>query len=326
MIEKGIFTISLDFELYWGMRDKVTLDNYSENLSGAEISISEMLKSFVKYDIHATWATVGFLFFNNKKELENNLPTSQPSYNKEQFNPYKYIKKSDTLEQKYHFAPNSVDCIVNTKNQEIATHTMSHYYCLENGQIKQEFYDDLKKAIEIISNKTNNNTYSLVFPRNQWNDDYLAVLSELKILGYRGNEKSWIYKAVNQEDENKVRRAVRLLDAYFNISGHNTYTLKELSLEQPYNIPSSRFLRPYSKKLSFMEGIRLRRIKNSMTYAAKNNELFHLWWHPHNFGKDISSNISILNKILEHYKTLEHEYGMKSLNMKEVSNLLQEQQ
>ena len=84
-------------------------------------------------------------------------------------------------------------------------------------------------------------------------------------------------------------------------------------------------MRPVSKKLSSFEKIRLKRIKDSMTYAAKNKELFHLWWHPHNFGKDINSNILFLNEILEHYKNLQIKYGMVSLNMKEVSHLLLEQ-
>ena len=59
-----------------------------------------------------------------------------------------------------------------------------------------------------------------------------------------------------------------------------------------------------------------------MTYAAKNNELFHLWWHPHNFGKDIETNMVFLMKILEHYKKLNVNYNMQSLNMGEVAELL----
>ena len=321
-MNKGIFTISLDFELYWGMRDKVILDDYSNNLDGVELAINEILKSFKKYNIHATWAVVGFLFFENKKDLEDNLPSSLPNYRNQQHNPYKYIRENNELEQKYHFDFNSIKNIIDTDNQEIGTHTLSHYYCLELGQTRQEFFDDLTKAKEIIKNKTNQETYSLVFPRNQFNDEYLSVLKDLKILSYRGNEKSWIYKAVNQEDEQQVRRVIRLLDSYFNISGHNTHSLKELSYSQPYSIPSSRFLRPVSKKICFAENLRLNRIKKSMTYAAKNNELFHLWWHPHNFGKDTFNNISFLNKILEHYNTLQVKYGMKSLNMKEVSYLI----
>jgi len=321
-MNKGIFTISLDFELYWGMRDKLKLDDYLDNLNGVDLAINEILKSFRKYNIHATWATVGFLFFENKQDLEDNLPNSLPSYRNKKLNPYNYIRENNKLERKYHFNSDSVKNIIDTDFQEIGTHTLSHYYCLESGQTRQEFIDDLTKAKEIIKNKINQEVFSLVFPRNQWNDEYLTVLKELKILSYRGNEKGWIYKAVNQEDERQVRRAIRLLDVYFNISGHNTYSLRALANCQPYNIPSSRFLRPVSKKIFFAEKLRLNRIKKSMTHAAKNNELFHLWWHPHNFGKDIPNNIIFLNNILEHYNMLQVKYGMKSLNMKEVSHLI----
>jgi peptidoglycan/xylan/chitin deacetylase (PgdA/CDA1 family) len=321
-MSKGVFTISLDFEMYWGMRDKVSIENYSNNLDGVDFAINEILKSFKKYDIHATWATVGFLFFENKKDLEDNFPNSLPSYKNQQLDPYNYIRENNELEQKYHFNFDSIKNIIRTDNQEIGTHTLSHYYCLELGQTREEFFDDLTKAQEIIKNKTNQETFSLVFPRNQWNDEYLSVLRDLNILGYRGNEKSWIYKAVNQKDEKKVRRAIRLLDAYFNISGHNTNSLKDLSSSQPYNIASSRFLRPVSKRLYIFENLRLNRIKKSMTHAAKNNELFHLWWHPHNFGDDTFNNMIFLNKILEHYNELQVKYGMKSLNMKEVSHLI----
>lgn len=319
----GIFTISLDFELYWGMRDKTTMENYADNIEGVPTAIDEILKSFDTHNIHATWATVGFIFYENIEALKENFPDTLPKYDNDHFNPYSYIHKSATLDKKYHFSPESIRKISDRENQEIATHTMSHYYCHEKGQSKEEFFDDLKKAQETIKNRTNQETYSLVFPRNQWKDAYLSVLKELGILCYRGNETSWIYKAVNQEDENKLRRAIRLLDSYMNISGHNTHSIKSLlSSDKLFNIPSSRFLRPVSKKLSLFEGIRLKRIKDSMTYAAKNRELFHLWWHPHNFGKDVNANILFLNEILEHYKDLQKTYKMASLNMQEVAHLL----
>ena len=43
--------------------------------------------------------------------------------------------------------------------------------------------------------------------------------------------------------------------------------------------------RPYG----FFKKLKMKRIKAQMTYAAKNDKLFHLWWHPHNFGNDIES-------------------------------------
>lgn len=163
---------------------------------------------------------------------------------------------------------------------------------------------------------------SLVFPRNQWNFEYLNVLIKQGILSYRGNESKWMYKATDDTTkQDKIRRAVRLLDAYINISGHNVYSYKNCTKEIPFNFPSSRFLRPHSKKAALFDGLKLNRIKKSMNYAAKNKKIFHLWWHPHNFGTNTSQNINFLSKIVKHYSLLKANYGMESLNMKELSEL-----
>ena len=57
-----------------------------------------------------------------------------------------------------------------------------------------------------------------------------------------------------------------------------------------------------------------------MSSAAKTGNIYHLWWHPHNFGKHTIANFSFLEKILLHYKMLNHKYGFESVNMKELTN------
>ena len=52
-----------------------------------------------------------------------------------------------------------------------------------------------------------------------------------------------------------------------------------------------------------------------MTYAAKNKKILHLWWHPHNFGRDSEKNLINLVKILEHYKSLHSKYNFQSITM-----------
>jgi hypothetical protein len=47
--------------------------------------------------------------------------------------------------------------------------------------------------------------------------------------------------------------------------------------------------------------------------------LFHLWWHPHNFGKNTDQNMSFLRSILDHYKTLEEKFVFRSATMAEVA-------
>ncbi len=320
-IKNGILTVSLDFELYWGLRDIRTIHEYEENIKGVKKAIEGILDLFDKYEIHATWATVGFLFAKNIEELKASSPTHKPNYHNTNLNPYDYIQNSDFLDACYHFAPELVERICEHKNQEIGTHTFSHYYCLEDGQTENEFSSDISSAIKIAKLK-GISIESLVFPRNQWNREYLSVLNAHGIKSYRGNEKGWLYKAVDGKEEKLSRRALRLLDAYVNLSGTNSYSIKSINTIKPHNIPSSRFLRPVSKRFFAFEGIRKRRIVNAVKQAAKNNEIFHMWWHPHNFGVNTDENIKFLGTILSSFSDMKKKYGMESLSMGEVSRLV----
>jgi hypothetical protein len=116
-----------------------------------------------------------------------------------------------------------------------------------------------------------------------------------------------------------LSKILRFIDSYINLTGYNCYNIVDLQKSTPINFPSSRFLRPYSRKLSFFENLKYLRIKKAMTFAAKNNLIFHLWWHPHNFGKNLEQNINMLNKILMHYKYLNNKYGYESVTMSELS-------
>nr|WP_298414795.1 polysaccharide deacetylase family protein [uncultured Halomonas sp.] len=317
--EKGTFVISLDFELYWGVRDKKGINDYRENILGVWEAVPAILNLLEKYSVHATWATVGILFAKDKQQALSFSPLKKPSYTDKNLSPYSYLEESDFLEDKMHFAPTLINSISKCAGQEVATHTYSHYYCLESGQSGEEFKEDISSAINIAS-QYNIVTKSLIFPRNQFNENYLNLLSDLGITSYRGTEKSWIYKANhNKESKKRSRRAARLLDSYINLSGHNTYKIEKINEKQlPVNIRSSRFLRPYNKKLKLLEPFRLQRIKKGMKHAAKNNEIYHLWFHPHNFGVNLSENIEFLESILKYYSELYHRYDMQSLNMKEL--------
>ncbi|SHF47885.1 Polysaccharide deacetylase [Modicisalibacter ilicicola DSM 19980] len=318
--KRGVLVISLDFELYWGVRDKRSADEYRENILGVWEVVPKILDLFNKYNIHATWATVGLVFADNVAGAVKYIPDKLPSYKNGHLSPYDYLFEIKDIESNLHFAPGLIELISKQNGQEIATHTFSHYYCLEKGQSRYEFQSDIASAIRIAS-KFNVIPRSLVFPRNQFNKDYLNVLPKEGISSYRGNEISWLYTADNnREFKKRSKRAARLLDAYFNLTGHNTYKLSDSKDPSvPLNIPSSRFLRPVSNKLWFMEPFRLNRIKKSMKHAALNGEIFHLWFHPHNLGVNINKNLDFLRDILEYHGELRNAYDMCSLNMHEIA-------
>ncbi|MEX0290753.1 MAG: polysaccharide deacetylase family protein [Flavobacteriaceae bacterium] len=319
MNKTGKFVISLDFELLWGMRDHKTIEDYGENILGVWDVVPRMLKLFDKYDVAATFATVGFLFASKKEELLEFSPQIKPGYSNINLSPYNghfdLVKDSES-EDRYHFASELIALIRQYPAQEIATHTYSHYYCNSDGQTIEDFRRDIEAAIA-IANRDGIRIQSLVFPRNMFNEEYIRVCEENGISSYRGNEEVWFHKSEGKTSKIKgmSMRGFRLLNSYLNISGHHCYTYEEMAAERPYNIPSSRFLRPYSSRLRFFEGLRKKRILKSMTYAAKRNLMFHLWWHPHNFGKDQEENFALLEAILKHYKELNAKYGFTSITM-----------
>lgn len=77
------------------------------------------------------------------------------------------------------------------------------------------------------------------------------------------------------------------------------------------------------RPLRFLEWLKVRRIKNSMTHAAKHGEIFHLWWHPHNMGIDQEENFKNLETILKHYQTLKRTYGIESASMHDITTYAQ---
>ncbi len=313
----GQFVISLDFEKYWGIFDSKGLDDYRENLDNVDVIVDRLLDLSNQYDIKLTFATVGFLFNKNKEDFVANTPSLTPTYSNKKFSPYSRYNELGDIENdtKYHIAHNSILKIKNDTNHEIGTHTYCHYYCMENGQTKEQFEADLKMAIKVAKD-SDIDIKSIVFPRNQTNEKYFNICKEYGILSYRGNENFFIYKHRPEIDNKKIIfRALRLLDAYINISGHHIYNLNELKTDSLINIPSSYFLRSYIKKLSFLEALKLKRVKKTMTIAAKKKELYHLWFHPHNFGVNLEENFNNLENIFKKYAELNEQYNFESITM-----------
>jgi peptidoglycan/xylan/chitin deacetylase (PgdA/CDA1 family) len=166
----GIFTISLDFELYWGVHDHRSLAAYARNLLGARYAIPRMLELFEHYGVHCTWATVGLLFFDRKAELMEHLPEPRPRYANPALSPYPRIGQIGPNERQdpYHCGLSLIEQIRDCPGQEIGTHTFSHYYCLEpgeteDGQCEATFRADLLAARR-AAERLGITPRSLVFP------------------------------------------------------------------------------------------------------------------------------------------------------------------
>lgn len=323
---KGTFTISLDFELHWGGFEKWDAEKYRTYFLNTRKAIPEMLKLFAGFDVHVTWATVGILFYDSIEQLNENIPDQKPSYRELQLSVYEYIRTHGigTTEEvdPLHFARSLVKQIASTPNQEIGSHTFGHYYCNEEGQTVDQFFADLQAA-QRSAQTIGRRLSALVFPRNQFNDEYLKACYDAGFRAVRSNPQDWFWN-IQTRQETFWKRLNRGLDAYFPIGNKNTFPLSSLTVRKgfPVCIPASRLLRPYRPQEVILNTFKISRIKSEMTRAAKSGECYHLWWHPHNFGHFPVENLRDLKVILEHFAYCRDKYGMESCSMTEIAERL----
>lgn len=321
----GALVISLDFELQWGVRERMRDGGYRRNLDGAREAVPRMLELFAEFEVAATWATVGFLFARSRAERAAYAPVERPTYADAALDPYGDETGESERDDPWHHAATLVERILATPRQELATHTFSHYYCREPGQTATQFDADLGAARAIAAAR-DVALRSIVFPRNQHEPAYDVVLLRQGIVAYRGNPRSWMWRFGGAEESAApARRLLRLLDGYVGVGVAASQRWDEVV--QPSglsDVRASRFLAPYRPALRHLEPLRLRRIRQELRRAAAGRQLYHLWWHPHNFGAHPGENLDFLHRVLQEYARCRERFGMLSLSMSEVDRLARE--
>jgi peptidoglycan/xylan/chitin deacetylase (PgdA/CDA1 family) len=319
----GTFTISLDFELLWGIFDKIGTGYKSSYFHNTRQIVPVMLEKFAAANVEATWATVGMLFAENEEEWRAYSPQFLPSYRDRKYSAYEWVKKHG-IRPEVHFAPELIQQILDTPGQELGSHSYAHYYTLMRGQSPEQFREDLKATQRISQDKFGVTLESLVFPRNHINELYLGICLEEGYNYVRGNPRNWFWQET--QHENLTKKIFRSADCFFQVGAKNSYPLEEVTVfeNEPVIIPASRILRPQQQHNLIMNQSRLARIKSEMEYAAKYKEVYHLWWHPHNFGANPQSSLAELDELITHFARLQAEYGFQSMNMRSVGQQVKE--
>jgi peptidoglycan/xylan/chitin deacetylase (PgdA/CDA1 family) len=302
------FVISLDFELFWGVGDTRTIHGYGRNVLGEWQAIPRMLALFRYHHVNVTWATVGAVMCRDYQQWRRLRPVARAGGDV----PKAYTYAEDDLVRqnpRLFFARPLVERILDTDGQELATHTYSHFYCNEAGATPEQFLDDLRCARDVAA-ELGAVFQSVVFPRNQIDTDFVAVLPAAGIHVYRGNMQHWLYRNGDAVPGGAAGRIVRFADACLPLSGSGCR--QEQVDGDVVNVPASMFLYAWSALSQPLMAMRLHRIKRAMTEAARTGAIFHLWWHPHNFGVNLGQNMAMLGDILRHYRYLADTFGMES--------------
>lgn len=312
--------ISLDFELHWGMRDHTPLTGeVRAELERSRDTVEVLADLFAGRSVRATWATVGFLFATSHEEMQSFMPVVRPRYRRPELDPYTELVGEDERADPVHLAGSLVRRLASIEGQEIASHTFSHFYCLEPGQDEEAWRADLAAACAIA--RVNDMALtSLVLPRNQWNPGYSAATRDAGFTCIRGPQRSFGHEPARTGRSIRLRRAARLADTYVGVRPPPTTAWGDLAgPDGLLNVPASAFLRPMSPSRRWLEPLQLARITSGLRDAARNGRIFHLWWHPHNFTRHPDANIGLLCRVLDEYACLSESDGLRSLSMRDVA-------
>jgi peptidoglycan/xylan/chitin deacetylase (PgdA/CDA1 family) len=307
--------ISLDFELFWGVGDSKTIATYGSNILGVWKAVPAILAIFKKYEIRCSWATVGMVMCRDYHQWAGLRPSLMPTYDRVDCSTYALGPLAQEW-PKLFFARDLVEEIVSTPHQELASHTYSHFYCNEPGVTVQQLAADLECA-QAIGEEVGCRLDSLVFPRNQVRQEFLVALPGSGIKVYRGNPTHWVYRDGHKSRAGDLGRLVRVLDSWLPLSGQHVAHPRYLG--NICELSASHFLRPHSPVVSKLDWLRLGRLKDAMTAAARAGGVFHLWWHPHNFGRNLEQNLAFLESLLKHFQLLHDAFGMTSANMRDFA-------
>lgn len=318
MSAKGVFCISLDFEKFWGLHDVISIEQ-ADHLRQVDFVVDRLLKLFLRYDTHVTWAFVGMLAFKDFDHLKNSNSEFEIPYQNPNYSPFPLrTEKYGDFDPNLLFALASLNAIQAVPHQELSSHTFSHFYTMENGIGTNEFRTDLA-LMQAVEESFNEPLKTIVFPRNQINNEILALLAKENYIAFRGNQINRYWSNSAFDKESGLKKMMRVLDAYLPVSRTKSFKRDELPrMNGLLNIPANRFLRPPTS-YNQLEKRKVKRVKNEMLKAAKKGWVYHLWWHPHNFAKQPEIALKQLEEILAYYHVLKQKFNFENLNMKEIA-------
>ncbi len=261
---KSVFIISLDLELMWGA---INTENYAlitllKKAGGGRYRkyIDFLLDAMERYEIPATWATVGHLFLDNCKS-ENGVP--HPNMPRPRDDWYRNDPCTNLSQNSLYYGKDIIEKILsNSVEHEIGYHSFSHpiFSEITRGVAEAE----IRKGIELAKD-FGIDLKSFVFPHNKIG--HLDVLKENGFKIFRGKPPS----------RYNIRQ--NLLNRIINGAINKLIALPVSPIWKNgiWMIPSS---------MSFFDPLipfsRLPRAKYGLDRAIHHGQVFHIWMHPWN--------------------------------------------
>lgn len=317
-LEKGIFTISLDFELIWGTADLFGVESFREacELERNEV-VDRLLALFTEFEIPATWCTVGHLFLENCRSSKNTKhpEITRPRHKWHEGDWFVYDPCGDETSDPLFYGKSLIEKILNNPvRQEIGSHSFSHIIFGDEGCSNESARTDIAECVKAAKD-FNIKLNSFAFPRDRVG--HLDVLSEYGFTCYRGAIPKWYEQG---EDRSIVKRLAHLWDVM--TVAAPPVVLPEYEENGLMNIPGSMIFFPMHGIRRYIPmSLRVKRARKGLDLAAREKRIFHLWFHPTNMAFEIEQMFDGLRAILKYADKLRREGILEILSMSEIAEL-----
>jgi len=163
---KGIFMLTLDTELAWGMVDKpLSLISNKEYFCNTRSAIDGMLELLEKYQISATWAIVGSLLLDKPNFEDEFIEDIVADSTKEVKNEYINLLKQEDIWCGKDILQKIKSCLV---PQEIGSHSFSNVIFRDVRVTKDIAVKEFRQGKDILY-QHGEEPISFIFPRNEIN-------------------------------------------------------------------------------------------------------------------------------------------------------------
>jgi peptidoglycan/xylan/chitin deacetylase (PgdA/CDA1 family) len=316
LLKRGAFILSLDTELAWGSAHGGKLKEREVFFQQTRPCIKRLIQLLEKYQIHATWAMVGHLFLDRCQPVNGikHPEIIRPNYTWYQDDWLSPDPCSDIDAAPIWYGRDIIQQVLDCNvSQEIGCHTFSHVQAGEPGCTRECFSSELR-ACRVEADKLSVNLQSFVYPRNSVG--YLDELAKAGFTAYRGPVASWF-----EHLPGIFSRAGHLLDTFLPIAPPVVSPLRENGI---WNLPASYFYPPADRWWKLLPvSLQVGKARQGLRQAAKQRQIFHLWFHPFNLASNPDKLLGGLERIFSEVSRYREDGLLDNPTMGEMAHNLQ---
>jgi peptidoglycan/xylan/chitin deacetylase (PgdA/CDA1 family) len=294
--DRGVFTLSLDFELLWGAVDLFGPEKFRRACEiEREHVVGRLLDLLEAHDVSATWCVLGHLLLERCSAVGGRPHPDmvRPRHAWVRGDWYRYDPCSTESEAPLFYGRRLVEKIRACRvPQEIGCHSFSHAIFSDPGCSREAAASELGACVK-AAGELGLELRSFAFPRN--GVGHLDLLPDFGFTSYRGPAPRWYERQDPPSPSARLARLACVLSA-----ATPPVVTVEPGPQGLWNVPASMMYFPnHGIRRTIPVKRRIRRALKGVEAAVQKRQIFHLWFHPTNLADDPDAMFAGLRAILE---------------------------